>query len=202
MNGKPTRPLEKGHLLLVAIVLITTLTVLLAMAVQPVATQRQRLKEQQLIYRAEHLTEGIKRFYLTRGHFPFELKDLLDNEPRLIRQLYADPMTDDGEWTLVYLLPTDLNAVKDLDSLVNRLLNPADAGNEVNSENVDEGEPGLSGRAESAFALNDRQITGIRSKSDKEGFVERDHSRIYSDWLFSALPKPKTPLDQLFEGAR
>lgn len=180
------RKAQRGHLLLVAIVLVTVLSVSLAAVIQPIRTTRQRQKEQELIYRGEHIAAGIRRFYFQKGRFPFELEELVETEPRYIRKIYKDPMTKDGEWNLVYLEQGDLDQVKDLTSLARRVLY-GERTEETNSENLDEQNPGLD-KPRGVFAIKDRQITGIRSKSKEEGFTIRGESRLYADWLFTALP--------------
>lgn len=158
---------RRANILLVALVLTITLSLGIAMAIRPLRTQAQRIKEQQLVYRGEHIAEGIRRFYIKFRRFPFELDELVESDPRFIRQLYLDPMTEDGEWTLVYLSPLDSSRAR---SLIPR---------EENSENSET--PNLSSR-------QTRQITGIRSKSNQVGLMLRNESQLYSDWLFSALP--------------
>ncbi len=190
-NGNRAR----GHFLLVALVLVTLMSIMLAMTFQPLRTTHQRISEQELIYRGEHLAAGIRRFYLLKGRFPFSLDELIDEEPRLIRRLYADPMTEDGEWTLVYLNPVDREGVQGLDALARFLGVGQDP--ELNSENVDEKEAGLTRNRRSAFDIQDRQITGIRSKSDEEGFTVREESRLYSDWLFTALPRKQHDFEEI-----
>ena len=188
---------RRGNVLLVAIVLVTLLSVMLAMVMRPIRTTSDRMKEQELIYRGEHLAAGIRRFYIDNGRFPFELEELIEGEKHYARKLYKDPMTEDGEWTLVYLMPTDRTAVKGLDVLAQTLFGSAiEREQETNSENIDEKD-----RAQrpqnSAFAVEGNQITGIRSKSEVEGLTSRDESRIYADWLFSALPQKKADKDKI-----
>ena len=130
------------------------------------------------------------------------LDELIDEQPRYIRKLYKDPMTEEGEWTLVYLQPMDANALRGLDNLTLTLTGARDL--EANSENEEDKRAGLTRDPSSVFAIKDQQITGVRSKSDREGLTIREESRIYSDWLFSALPKPKQDeegglLDRLIE---
>lgn len=190
-------------MLLVALVLITLLSLLMAMAIRPTNTQNQRLKEAELIYRGDHIAEGIKRFYGTYGRFPFSLEELVKEEPRFIRKLYKDPMTKDGEWTLVYLAATDLQAVQGLNAATRNLIEattgeelPEGQGGEVNSETeAQQTGPGLSQNPNSVFNIQRAQITGIRSKSEDQGFSVRDESQIYAEWLFTALPKPKDDIN-------
>lgn len=183
MNG--SKP-QRAQFLLVAIVLVTVISVSLATVIQPIQTTRQRQKEQELIYRGQHLAEGIRQFYFKKGRFPFDLEELVDTDPRFVRRIYQDPMTKDGEWNLVYLNPNDVEQVKDLTSIARRLIY-GERTEELNSENLEQQPQGIT-RNRGVFAIKDRQITGIRSKSDTEGFTVRNDSRIYADWLFSALP--------------
>jgi len=185
MRSEPANK-QRGHILLMAIVLVTLISVMLAMTIQPALTANTRMNERLLIYRGTHMAEGIRRFYYKNGRFPFELDELVEQEPRFVRQLYQDPMTKDGEWTLVYLVPENLNSVQALSDGLNRALG-ADTG-EVNSEN-EGGKGGLSPTPNSTFRIKNQQITGVRSKSMVEGLTLRNDSRIYADWLFSALPK-------------
>lgn len=188
---------RRGHMLLVAIIAVTALSLGLSMAVQPLRTARQRMQEQELLYRGRHIADGIRRFYIKYGRFPYDLEEMADQEPRFLRKLYKDPMTESGEWTVVYLDPSDLGGVKRLNSATRRLLQTVGgeslggiqeqvASEELNSENVPQ--------SQSVFQINNRQVTGIRSKSDEEGLTEFQDSRIYSDWLFSALPEPEAAL--------
>ena len=188
---------NRGHILLVAIVLAALMSIMMAMALAPVRTAKQRLLERELIYRGEHIADGIRRYYLKKGRFPFTLEELVENEPFFIRKLYADPMTKHGEWTLVYLTPLDRKGVQGL-NILTKYLNLADPPEtELNSENIDENQPGLSRDPNSVFQIKDQQITGIRSQSNEEGLTERGGSRIYGDWLFSAVPQRKEDLDEI-----
>ncbi len=187
--GKP------GYMLLVAIVLVTLLSVTLAMTMQPLVTTTTRMKERELIYRGEHLALGIRRYYYRYGRFPFSLDELVESEPPMVRKLYADPMTEDGAWILVYLGREDRDGVRTLRGIGNRL----GISREENSETEDADNPGLSRSVDSVFRIRNRQITGIRSSSDVEGLRVYEESHIYKDWLFSALPDEQMTLDQLLE---
>ena len=180
---------SSGHMLLVAIILVTTLSLMMAMAMQPLGTAGQRLKEQELMYRGQHMADGIRRFYLKFGRFPFSLEEMVEQEPRFVRKVYIDPMTEDGEWELVYLTSSDLSSVKNLNRAAVRLL-------EVGTKELDEPKEESEDQPfQSAFRIQNQQITGIRSKSDEEGLLVYQDSQIYSDWLFSALPQPETTLE-------
>jgi len=189
-NGK------RGYILLIAIVLATIMSLFLAMAIQPVGTTSLRIREKELIYRGEHLAEGIRRYYVDHGRFPLDLDELIEGDQHYVRKIYTDPMSADGEWTLVYLTPEDRGAVTRLNAATVRMLNLENR--EVNSENLDENRPGLS-TVDSVFRINTRQITGLRSKSSAEGLTMLQDSRIYSDWLFSALPREQTGIGDILD---
>jgi len=192
------RKAPRGYVLLVAIVMTTLLSITLALTIQPVMTASTRMKERQLVYRGEHLAAGIRAYYYRYGRFPFDLEELVESEPPLVRKLYADPMTESGAWTLVYLTREDMMGVRVLRGQASRL----NAETEVNSETeADADQPGLSRSMDSVFRIRDRQITGIRSQSDAEGLRVYQDSRIYRDWLFSALPEKQLTIEGLIEDA-
>ncbi len=192
MSAKRTR--ARGYMLLVAIVMVTVLSLVLAMTLVPIKTTATRMRERELVYRGEHIAAGIRRFYNKYGRFPYELDELIDQEPRFVRQVYKDPMAADGHWTLVFLSATDQSAIAGLDRALGRAVSQVtgqEVETEVNSENAAERNPS------SLFEPGRQQITGIRSSSDKEGLMVRDESTLYSDWLFTALPKKKFGLEGL-----
>lgn len=188
------RAYSRGYMLLVAIVMVTVLSLVLAMTIIPVKTTATRMRERELVYRGEHIAAGIRRFYNKYGRFPYELDELIEQEPRFVRQVYKDPMAKDGHWTLVYLTALDQAAVTGLDRALGRAVAQVtgqEVETEVNSENAAEQNPS------SLFEPGRQQITGVRSSSDKEGLMMRDDSTLYSDWLFTALPKKKFGLEGL-----
>jgi hypothetical protein len=65
-----------------------------------------REREAELIYRGEHLARGIAAFRQKTGRYPNSIEEVDAQKPRLIRQLYKDPMTADGSWSFIYSVPT------------------------------------------------------------------------------------------------
>jgi type II secretory pathway pseudopilin PulG len=95
------RPTEAGYSMVALMVAVTILTILTAMAL-PVWSQRmQREKEEELIFRGWQYAEAIRVFQQRHGRLPTRLEELIEVEPRSIRQLWKDPMTEDGEWGIV-----------------------------------------------------------------------------------------------------
>jgi hypothetical protein len=69
-------------------------------------TQLNREREAELIYRGEHLARGIAAFRQSRGRYPISLSEVESMRPRIIRQVYTDPMSENGQWTYIYNVPT------------------------------------------------------------------------------------------------
>ncbi len=158
---------SKGNVLLVVIIIAALMALGLSLAFQPLRVQKMRQKEDLLIYRGEHLAKGIRAFYFRFGHFPRDLEDLIEVEPRLVRQVYQDPMTESGEWELMYLGKDNLSSA-------HRLKEQYLPSGQQNTH-------------KSSLMSHGRQIIGIRSKSTETGYREYQESRIYNDWLFSAM---------------
>lgn len=90
-----------GYNLVFLAVMVTLLNVWIAATLPLWSHQIQRDKEKELIFRGLQYAEAI-RVYLTRnGQYPTQLKQLIESEPRSIRQLWTNPMRDDGRWGLI-----------------------------------------------------------------------------------------------------
>lgn len=188
-NGKTRLPdgHPRAHVLLVAIILAVVCSLLLGMAFQPLRSSGQRLKEEELIYRGEHLAQGIRRYYFKYRRFPAKLEDLIESEPRLVRRLYKDPMSPDGAWVLITLSQRDQARTRGLIGRLDQLVRGS--GEEGKGEERQDDSP---------FAeLRGQQITGVRSASEQTGFRVRAGSRTYADWIFSALPDEEERTERL-----
>jgi len=189
MNGN-----SRGHILLVAIALTAVLSLAMALAIRPIRTAHQRMTERDLIYQGEHLAEGIKRFYFKYRRFPFDLDELVELEPRMVRRVYPDPTSDSGEWQLIYLDRADQSRLQNL--------NIPESLREVVTEQLEGGQAETTAEPkpkpfDSVFQIKTRQITGIRPSSKETGLMVYQDSQIYSDWTFSALPRPSQSLGDL-----
>lgn len=92
---------QRGYTLVVLIVAITVMNIAVATALPLWSTAIQREKEEELIFRGLQYAEAIRVFRQRHGRLPFQLEELLKVEPRSIRQLWADPMTESGKWGIV-----------------------------------------------------------------------------------------------------
>ncbi len=105
MNG------DKGFTYPAALLLIIIVSVSLMVVQKQWSTIVQREKEKELFFRAGKIIDGIESFYQNSSaaspQYPRSLKVLLkDNRSlglkRYLRKIYKDPMTQDGNWGLVY----------------------------------------------------------------------------------------------------
>ena len=100
---------QEGYAL-VLVVFLTTLLLISVMAIAPaIRTERQRQKEQEMIWRGKQYIRGIKLYYRKNGRFPTSIDDLTKPKVgslRFMRKAYTDPMnTQDGSWRLIYVGP-------------------------------------------------------------------------------------------------
>ena len=92
------------------VMFLTTIVLLGAMAAAPyIRTERQREKDEVLIWRGKQYVRGIKLYYRKTGRFPTSVDDLTKpklGSLRFMRQAYDDPMNKaDGSWRFIYVGP-------------------------------------------------------------------------------------------------
>jgi hypothetical protein len=96
-----------GYTLSVLLVMMVTVGVFVVNRAHLWApTQINREREAELIYRGEHLARGIAAYRQKRGRFPTSLGEVENVRPRLIRQVYNDPVSETGQWIFLYNVPT------------------------------------------------------------------------------------------------
>lgn len=100
---------QRGYALLL-VVFMTTMLLLLAVAVAPnIRTEGQREKEKEMVWRGRQYIRGVKLYYRKMGRFPTSIDDLTKPQMgslRFMRQAYKDPMNQkDGSWRFIYVGP-------------------------------------------------------------------------------------------------
>jgi type II secretory pathway pseudopilin PulG len=103
MTGKSThlRERQRGFILALLLGMITVIGILLTKAMPPVLTEVRRDQEEELIFRGEAIRNAIRRYKTLTGGYPTSLEALMKVRPRILRKLYKDPMTGEGDWELV-----------------------------------------------------------------------------------------------------
>ncbi len=100
------RSAEGGYNLVILIFLIVLANLSIAAALPSWTGAMQREKEEELIFRGMQYAEAIRRFQAQFGRAPVRLEELVEARPRTLRQLFPNPMTDDGSWGLLLQTPT------------------------------------------------------------------------------------------------
>lgn len=93
---------EGGYNLVILAVLLTIMNVMAAAAMPMWSAAIKREKEEELIFRGFQYAEAIRVFQRRFGHSPVRLEELIEVQPRSIRKMWKDPMSEDGTWGIVY----------------------------------------------------------------------------------------------------
>jgi len=111
VKAKPARQggAEAGAVLIIFMVALTVAAIALGATVQAWSKTWRRDNEEELIFRANQYVDAIIAYRKENGgRFPQSLLDLYKPGPRrlrYIRRLYRDPISKDGRWGLLYLMP-------------------------------------------------------------------------------------------------
>lgn len=92
--------------------MMTVMGIFLMKAVPSVIVEVQRSAEDELIFRGEAIARGIRLYQMRTGGYPTNLEDLMKLRPSVLRKLYKDPMTQEGEWDLVTAVPVGASGDK------------------------------------------------------------------------------------------
>lgn len=186
-TSPPDRRGEAGYNLVVLIVAITILNILLAASLPLWSTAIRREKEEELIFRGLQYAEALRVFQNRhQGAFPTRLEQLIESQPRCIRQLWKDPMTEDGKWGLIFQgqqnqqplhpqTPKDPQGGSGGDEG-----DPGDGGDDADG---DGGEPTFGPRKGEEVAVG--PIVGVYSKSGKTSIMTFFGKQRYDEWRFT-----------------
>ena len=99
-RSRPTAA-QAGYNLVLLLVILTGMSIAISASFPLWSSVSQRDKEAELISRGLQYAEAIRVFQVRYQRLPVRLEELVEVKPRCIRQLWKDPMTEDGEWELV-----------------------------------------------------------------------------------------------------
>lgn len=159
---------DRGYVLIILMMVVLALILGLTVAVPVLQTELRREKEAELIFRGQQYVEAIRLFQMKNpGRFPSSLKEL--EEKRLIRKLYKDPMTDSGEWNVVF---------------------PLEELGQAGSEGVQK----VLVAPESVLpSIRNPMVLGVVSSSTQKSFKLYYDQDSYDKWLFIYGQDPKNP---------
>ena len=161
------------------IVIFTVMTILVSAAMPVWSKIIQREKEEELIFRGMQYAEAIRVFQLRNGRYPLRLEELLTIKPRAIRQLWTDPMTEEGEWGLILAQTAPGRRQGRRGRGVAPEQQPQTFGGA--------GPRQLGGeRARRRSAVGAAPIIGVHSRSDDEAIKSFFGGGNHSDWRFTA----------------
>lgn len=173
---------QAGYSLVILIVAVTVLNILVAAMLPLWSTAIRREKEEELIFRGFQYAEAIRVFHQRYQRYPNKLEELLEVKPRCIRQLWKDPMTEDGKWSLIFqnqpqgpLRPQPGGSPSDPN------------GRPTPDEDQDQGDgnegPQLGVRKGEAVQIG--PIIGVRSKSGEKSHLVFYGRERYDEWQFT-----------------
>jgi type II secretory pathway pseudopilin PulG len=176
---------EQGYNLVLLIVAITVLSIALAAALPAWSTAAQREREEELIFRGLQYAEAIRLFQQRFGRLPVRLEELMEVEPRCIRQLWTDPMTGERDWRLIR---GETPMVPGAPVPGGEVAPPSGLGDEEDDGRSPD-DTGLP-ESEGAEDLPDGgaaagPIRGVRSRSRDEALKTFFDKERYDQWLFT-----------------
>lgn len=171
LPSSPCRPrAAQGYTLVAVVIGMLILSIVIAAVGPALGNIGKRDREQELLFRGKQYARAIGLFQRRYGRYPNTLKELLENNPRTIRQLWKDPMCNCSDWyLLIWNTP---------DALPQGAAAPATAppgGTPPTPTPV----PGAFGTPQVAGP-----IVGVRSKVHKEALQEWRGRQYYDEWRF------------------
>ena len=180
---------EEGYNLVILVVAITVMSIMLAVALPSWSSVIRRDREEELIFRGFQYAEAIRCFNRRFHRYPVKLDELVETAPRSIRQLWKDPMTEDGKWRLVFQggpgAPVRPQVEGDGTDA------GATAGNTPQGKKgtpPDPGQPGPLGQDDGTGKQEIDPvgpIIGVASRSNKESFLIFNGRNHYDEWEFT-----------------
>lgn len=96
------RSRERGFTMALLLAMIVVMIILTMAAVPKASAVVQRDNEAELIFRGEAIANALRVYKARTGGYPVALDDLMKIRPRILRKVYKDPMTREGDWDFVY----------------------------------------------------------------------------------------------------
>lgn len=149
------------------VVAMAVMAILMGVAVQTVTFQRQREKEEELIFRGQQYVEAVRLFRARQGRFPLTLKELAEAKPRVLRKVWVDPITGKNDWVPVFL-GEEAGAVERAGGAVPLPTPPSSWERQSEARGP---------------------IIGVRSRSCKEAIKLYEGRSRYCEWKFFFDPK-------------
>jgi type II secretory pathway pseudopilin PulG len=164
-------------------VLLAVINIMIAASLPAWSAVIRRDKEEELVFRGLQYAEAIRVFQNRFQRPPIRLEELIEVEPRSIRKLWKDPMTESGKWSLIPLQgppgpqvqPNGLNPPPE---------DPEDEeGRDEDSDEKPEGDDGGFGPKKGEIQVG--PFKGVHSRSRKTSFLLFNGRDRYDEWHFT-----------------
>jgi type II secretory pathway pseudopilin PulG len=188
---------ERGYNLVILMVAVSVMLILVAAALPAWSTATRRDREEELVFRGLQYAEALRLFQQRFGRLPSRLEELLETEPRSIRQLWTDPFTGKVDWVLIRgNMPAAATISRNMDAGGGRSTEELEQRGDEEGEKPGGGE-GSPGDGLPAGDEGGGEIRGVRSRHRGDAlrtFFDKDR---YEQWLFTvdlllAGPPPMT----------
>ena len=184
MQDLPRRG-ERGYAMVALVVTLAVMSVILGMAMPVWRTVVQREKEEELIFRGRQYARAIQLYQRKfAAAYPASIDILV--EQRFLRKKYKDPMTQSGEFEILYQ-----------GTLAQRQAAAMAAGGTTpTGTQPGAGRSGMSGQlvAPPASAFGSQAagpqggVVGVASKSKEKSLRTLDGKTAYNQWQFIFVP--------------
>lgn len=99
-TGRRSR--QRGFTMALLLAMIVVMVIATMAAVPKATAVVQRENEAELIFRGEAIANALRLYKARNGTYPVSLDDLIKVRPRILRKVYKDPMTREGDWDYLY----------------------------------------------------------------------------------------------------
>jgi hypothetical protein len=170
----------------------------------------RRDNEAEMIFRAQDIVRGLKRFQVEKGKLPTELKELMEpgnKQQYFLRRLWKDPLVKDGQWQYLYANPAgglfDPTAAELPGATAPPgMPPPAEGLSPIGQQptGLQGNQPGVPGSGKPGDSgVTGMPIAGVKSRCTEKTFRVFKNKTSYKDWTFSIFdldphaPAPPTP---------
>ncbi|NOY24106.1 MAG: type II secretion system protein [Acidobacteria bacterium] len=171
---------RKGYMFITVLVAVVILSISMAVLLKSWSYRTKRMKENELLFRGKQYARAIQHYYQIHRRYPYTLEELTRTKPRMIRQLWKEPMTKNGEWGLVFL--SDVQSGRLASEKARKLLPMLRV---VGRDEIPE-QPTPVATEEHSGKMKG-QIVGVYSRSKDIPFLNYQKGKMYSDWKFMGI---------------
>jgi type II secretory pathway pseudopilin PulG len=175
----PHRRSEAGYNLVILMMSLMVLNIMMAAALPKWSHVIRREREEELISRGFQYAEAIRIFQNRFQRLPVRVEELMEVEPRSIRKLWKDPMTEEGMWVLI---PPGTGG-----EVTPPPQGPDGRNDQQGPDGSDAGEemPDNTGIGEKKGQVQVGPFIGVRSRSTKESILIFNGHDHYDQWQFT-----------------